>query len=55
MDWAKENRLLNTLKSIDATLKRIEQNMSDKALEERMLNAMMDEKEKCGKSPLSSI
>lgn len=62
MDKQNEKELLNTLKSIDGTLKRIEQSITaDKqheVIKEAVSHVMLGEdkyKRDCGKSPLFGI
>lgn len=44
MESREEKKLLNTLKSIDGTLKRIEQSLTHEAVKEAVSHALMGEK-----------
>lgn len=62
MDKQEERKLLNTLKSIDGTLKRIEQSLTaekqHEVVKEAVSHALLGDKKckcDCGKSPLSGI
>ncbi len=47
MELKEEKKLLNTLKSIDGTLKRIEKSLTHEAVKEAVSHALVEEKHNC--------
>lgn len=54
MEKQDEKKLLNTLKSIDGTLKRIERILKEFSAkkDDELIQKILEESKKCGKSPI---